>query len=126
MDILLTNDDGILCKGILKLAEALRSRNEHTVRVLAPDSNRSGVSHGLTILGSPVKLLELEKDTWSCSGTPVDCVLAGVLGGLPDMKPDLVISGINQGANLGTDITYSGTAAAARPAAQMGVPAIAF
>jgi 5'-nucleotidase len=131
MKILLTNDDGIGCEGILRLAEVLRGRNEHTVWVLAPDANRSGVSHGLTILGSPVKISELGKDTWTCSGTPADCVLAGVLGGLKAfsasvLEPDVVISGINQGPNLGTDIVYSGTAAAARQAALMGIRAVAF
>jgi 5'-nucleotidase len=131
MRILLTNDDGVSCEGILKLAGVLRGRGEHVVRVLAPDTNRSGVSHGLTILGSPVRIQELGTDTWSCSGTPADCVLVGVLGGLPgpsvsETKIDLVISGINQGPNLGSDITYSGTAAGARQAAMMGVPAIAF
>jgi 5'-nucleotidase len=126
MEILLTNDDGIGCEGLRKLAEALRARTDHRVRVLAPEINRSGVSHGLTILGNPVKLTELEKDTWSCSGQPVDCVLAGVLGGLSDTKPDMVVAGINRGPNLGTDITYSGTAAAARQAALMGIPAVAF
>jgi 5'-nucleotidase len=126
MKILLTNDDGIGCEGIRKLAGALRSRTEHRVWVLAPEVNRSGVSHGLTILGGPVKFTELEKHTWTCSGQPVDCVLAGVLGGIPDMKPDIVVSGINKGPNLGTDIIYSGTAAAARQGALMGIPAIAF
>jgi 5'-nucleotidase len=66
MEILLTNDDGIGCEGLKKLAEALRSRTNYRVRVLAPEINRSGVSHGLTILSNPVKLTELEKDTWSC------------------------------------------------------------
>ncbi|MDR1862638.1 MAG: 5'/3'-nucleotidase SurE [Treponema sp.] len=126
MKILVTNDDGIGCEGLVKLAGALRSRTNHAVWVLAPDTNRSGVSHGLTILGNPVKFTELEKNTWSCSGQPADCVLAGVLGGIPGMKPDVVVSGINRGPNLGTDIIYSGTAAAARQAALMGIPAIAF
>jgi 5'-nucleotidase len=126
MEILLTNDDGIGCEGIIKLAGALRSRTNHRVRVIAPEINRSGVSHGLTILGNPVKFTELEKDTWICSGQPVDCVIAGVLGGIPGMKADVVVSGINRGPNLGTDIVYSGTAAAARQAALMGIPAAAF
>ncbi|MDR3168157.1 MAG: 5'/3'-nucleotidase SurE [Treponema sp.] len=126
MEILLTNDDGIGCEGLGKLAGALRSRTNHKVWVLAPEIDRSGVSHGLTILGNPVRFMEVEKDTWSCSGQPVDCVLTGVLGGIPDMNPGIVLSGINRGPNLGTDIIYSGTAAAARQAALMGIPAIAF
>jgi 5'-nucleotidase len=126
MEILLTNDDGIGCEGLGKLAEAMRSRTNHKVWVLAPEINRSGVSHGLTILGNPVKFMELEKNTWTCSGQPADCVIAGILGGIPDMKPGIVVSGINRGPNLGTDIIYSGTAAAARQAALMGIPAVAF
>jgi 5'-nucleotidase len=126
MEILLTNDDGIGCEGIIKLAASLRSRTGHRVLVLAPEINRSGVSHALTIIGNPVKFTELEKDTWSCSGQPVDCVIAGVLGGIPGMKADMVVSGITRGPNLGTDIVYSGTAAAARQAALMGIPAVAF
>jgi 5'-nucleotidase len=126
MEILLTNDDGIGCEGLGKLAGALRSRTDHRVRVLAPEINRSGVSHGLTVLGNPVKFTELGEDTWSCSGQPVDCVLLGALGGLPGVKPGIVLSGINRGQNLGTDIIYSGTAAAARQAALMGIPAVAF
>jgi 5'-nucleotidase len=126
MEILLTNDDGIGCEGILKLAASLRSRTSHRVLVLAPEINRSGVSHGLTLMANPVRFTELEKDTWSCSGQPVDCVLAGVLGGIPGLKADVVVSGINRGPNLGTDIVYSGTAAAARQAALMGIPAVAF
>jgi 5'-nucleotidase len=126
MEILLTNDDGIGCEGIIKLAGALRSRTGHRVLVLAPEINRSGVSHGLTLLANPVKFTELEKDIWSCSGKPVDCVLAGTMGGIPGIKADVVVSGINRGPNLGTDIIYSGTAAAARQAALIGLPAVAF
>jgi 5'-nucleotidase len=126
MEILLTNDDGIGCEGIGRLAGALRARTKHRVVVLAPEIDRSGVSHGLTILGSPVRFTELDKDTWTCSGQPADCALAGVLGGVPGMRPDVVVSGINRGPNLGTDIIYSGTAAAARQAALMGIPAVAF
>ena len=125
MNILLTNDDGIESEGIMKLAQALRSQRKDRVCVVAPDSNRSGVSHGLSIFGNPVRISEKSKDTWSCSGMPVDCVIAAVLGGKP-CKPDIVISGINHGANLGTDIIYSGTAGAARQGALMGLPSIAL
>jgi 5'-nucleotidase len=125
MNILLTNDDGISSPGLIKLAEVLRSRGKHRIFVLAPDCNRSGVSHGLTMLTNPLKLTEIERDTWSCSGHPADCVLAAVLGGKP-CKPDAVVAGINKGANLGSDIIYSGTDAAARQAALMGVPGIAL
>jgi 5'-nucleotidase len=125
MNILLTNDDGIDSEGILSLAEALRSRGKYRVTVLAPDSNRSGVSHGLSIFNDPIRIREKSKDNWICSGLPVDCVIAAVIGGRP-CKPDIIVSGINKGANMGTDITYSGTAAAARQGALMGLPSVAL
>ena len=125
MNILLTNDDGVESEGILCLAKALRSLGEHRIFVLAPDSNRSGVSHGLSIFNEPIKIWEKSTDTWVCSGLPVDCVIAAVLGDKP-CKPDIIISGINRGANIGSDIIYSGTAAAARQGALMGLPSIAL
>jgi len=125
MNILLTNDDGIDAEGIRKLAEALRSRSKHRVFLIAPDTNRSGVSHAISILSQPVKLTAAGEDTWSCSGFPGDCVIIGMKGGLPE-RPDLVLSGINEGENLGTDIIYSGTVAAARQASLFGIPALAI
>ena len=125
MNILLTNDDGISSDGIQKLAQALRSKTQNRVIVIAPDGNRSGISHAVSLLNAPVKLVKLGEDTWSCSGYPADCVIVALLGGGP-VKPDLVISGINRGENLGTDLVYSGTAAAARQASLAGVPAIAL
>ncbi|MDR1901090.1 MAG: 5'/3'-nucleotidase SurE [Treponema sp.] len=125
MNILLTNDDGIESEGIQKLALALRDEGKHDLYVIAPDGNRSGVSHSISFLYAPVRLREHSLNTWSCSGNPADCVMVATLGGLP-VKPDLVLSGINRGANLGTDIVYSGTAAAARQAVLHGVPAIAL
>ncbi len=124
MKILLTNDDGIDCDGIIKLAAGLRTLNLHEIYILAPDSNRSGVSHSLSLFG-PIKITRRSEDTWTCSGTPADCSIVAALGGLP-FKPDLIISGINAGANLGTDIIYSGTAAAARQAVLNDIPAIAL
>jgi 5'-nucleotidase len=132
MNILLTNDDGIGCEGLLLLAETLRAapRNPgHAVFVLAPDGERSGVSQSITLNGNAIRLRDRGNNVWTCSGTPADCVMVAVLGGLaPEgfVKPDLVVSGINAGANLGTDLIYSGTAAAARQAALHGIPAIAF
>jgi 5'-nucleotidase len=123
MNILLTNDDGINSDGLQKLAEALRSR--HKVTIVAPDINRSGISHALSILNDPVKLSRLEEDVWSCSGFPAECVIIGIRNVLSE-PPDLVLSGINKGANLGTDIIYSGTAAAARQAGLAGIPGIAL
>jgi 5'-nucleotidase len=124
MNILLTNDDGIDGEAFLDLAEALRSRTSHDVYVLAPDSNRSGVSHALTMIHNNVQVRRRAKDTWACSGSPADCVCVAILGGVP-VRPDLVLSGINAGTNIGTDLVYSGTAAAARQAALHGVPGIA-
>jgi len=142
MRILLTNDDGVSSPGIRLLATALREAG-HRVFTVAPDVNRSGSSHSLLFLWGPTKLKEIERDTWSCSGTPADCVIVGLLGGIkeidisaPDTErnternmekaPDLVLSGINTGANLGTDIIYSGTAAAARQGSFLGIPSVAL
>ena len=125
MNILLTNDDGISSEGIQKLAQALRSKGKYRIMIIAPDSNRSGVSHAVSLLNAPVKMIELGEDTWSCSGYPADCVIVARLGMIPVM-PDLVLSGINRGENLGTDLIYSGTAAAARQASLAGIPAVAL
>ncbi|MDR0301330.1 MAG: 5'/3'-nucleotidase SurE [Treponema sp.] len=139
MRILLTNDDGISSPGINLLAKALREAG-HRVIIVAPDKNRSGSSHSIIFLNEPVNLKEIEKDTWLCSGTPVDCVILALLGGIPELNittpqenqlnlenaPDLILSGINAGANLGTDITYSGTAAAARQGSLFGIRSVAL
>ena len=125
MNVLLTNDDGISSPGIIKLAQAIRAKAKYNVYTLAPDSNRSGISNGLSIMASPIKITEISEQSWSCSGFPADCVILAVLGALP-FKPDIVVSGINSGVNIGIDILYSGTAAAARQGAIMGLPSIAF
>jgi len=137
MLILLTNDDGILSPGINLLAKALREAG-HRVIIVAPDKNRSGSSHSIAFLDDPIKIKEIEKDTWTCSGTPVDCVIVALKGGIPEINvmapeginrknaPDLILSGINLGANLGTDIIYSGTAAAARQGSFFGITSIAL
>jgi 5'-nucleotidase len=125
MNILLTNDDGIDSPGIQLLAGALRAQGLHSVFLIAPDANRSGVSGAITFLQGPLRLAEREKDTWACSGTPADCVVLAVLGALP-VRPDLILSGINRGANMGTDLVYSGTAAAARQGSLFGIPSIAL
>ena len=119
--ILLTNDDGIDAEGLKSLKDALHGIAR--ILVVAPDRNRSAVSHGLTIHTS----LELKKngsDSFSLNGTPADCVIYA-LDELFTRPPDLVVSGINHGANLGDDVMYSGTVAAAREAARYGIPAIA-
>jgi len=138
MRILLTNDDGIVSPGIRLFANALREAG-HRVFAIAPDTNRSGSSHSIHFLWEPLKIKEIEKDTFSCTGTPVDCVITALLGGIPEIcistedgglnmekAPDLVLSGINAGANLGTDIVYSGTAAAARQGSFFGIPSVAL
>ncbi|MFP4441828.1 MAG: 5'/3'-nucleotidase SurE [Spirochaetia bacterium] len=122
MKILLTNDDGIDSEGLLAVKTALEG--EHDVWIVAPDGERSGMSHYLT-LHEPIRSKVVGDNCYSCSGSPVDCVVLGLLGGIP-AKPEIVLSGINKGPNLGTDIVYSGTAAAARQAAFMGVPGIAL
>jgi 5'-nucleotidase len=131
MRILLTNDDGVDSPGILLLADGLRKAG-HRVVVVAPETDQSGVSHAISFFMRPCKLTEVAEDTWSCGGSPVDCVVIGLLGGLPDVfamphsLPDMVVSGINRGANLGSDIVYSGTAAAARQGALFNIPSAAF
>ena len=121
MKILITNDDGINSLGIRILGEILAPL--HEVWIVAPDGDRSGRSHSITIK-EPVKIEKTGERSFSCGGSPADCVLYSFLGALP-IKPDIVIAGINVGPNLGTDIIYSGTAAAARQGALMGYPAIA-
>jgi len=129
--ILLTNDDGVDSPGLRLLAAALRNAG-HRVFALAPDINRSGTSHSISFLSGPCKLTKVEDDTWSSGGTPADCVIFALLGGLPELcilqgnAPDLILSGINCGANLGTDIIYSGTAAAARQGSFFNIPSIAL
>jgi 5'-nucleotidase len=124
MKILLTNDDGIDSPGITLFAKALREAG-HRVLVFAPSSDQSGVSHAISFFHSPCKVSEIGEDTWSCKGTPVDCVVLALMGCVP--KPlDLVISGMNRGANLGTDILFSGTASAARQGALYNIPSVAF
>jgi len=121
MHILVTNDDGIHAAGVLALAEAMREMGE--VVVVAPDRERSAAGHSLT-LHSPLRIFELRDGFFAVDGTPTDCVNMGIHNMLP-FKPDLVVSGVNHGANLGGDITYSGTVAAAIEATLMGIPAIA-
>ena len=119
--ILLTNDDGINAEGL----EALRSeicRIAHVI-VVAPDRERSAVSHGLTIHTS-LKIQDAGPDKFSLNGMPADCVMYA-LEKMFIEPPDMVISGINHGANLGDNVMYSGTVAAAREAAKYGIPAIA-
>jgi 5'-nucleotidase len=121
MKIILTNDDGIDAEGIKALATELRKK--HDVWVIAPDRERSGASHSVN-LRDPGRIMERADREYSCSGSPADCVMLAYLGFL-DFRPDIVVSGINRGPNLGTDILYSGTCAAARQAALYAIPGIA-
>ena len=121
MRILLTNDEGYSSEGIKALERELSVA--HEVWTLAPDSERSGMSHSMS-LRHPLKLQKISERLYACSGSPADCVILAAHGVIP-FKPDIVISGINRGPNLGTDLIYSGTAAAARQASLNGIPGIA-
>ena len=109
MKILVSNDDGYLATGIIVLADALAQIAD--VVVFAPDRNRSAASNSLT-LESPLRVSEVAENSYKVDGTPSDCVHLALTGYL-DYEPDLVVSGINHGANLGDDVIYSGTVAAA-------------
>ena len=122
MKILVSNDDGYLAPGIIALADALRPIAD--VVVVAPDSNRSGSSNSLT-LDRPLTVQRAENGFYFVNGTPTDCVHVALTGGL-SFKPDLIVSGINQGQNMGDDTLYSGTVAAATEGFLFGIPAIAF
>jgi 5'-nucleotidase len=122
MKILLSNDDGVHAPGMTILAHTLRSFAE--VTIVAPLTERSSTGHTLT-LDHPLRIVEIGPQTYGCSGFPADCVLMGLAHLMKENKPDLVISGINKGANLGQDIYYSGTVAAAREAVFRGVKGIA-
>ena len=121
MHILLSNDDGYLARGLNVLANALREFA--SVTVVAPDRNRSGASHSLT-LDTPLRVEKVSDDVYFVNGTPTDCVHVAITGLLGD-EPDMVVSGVNHGANLGDDVLYSGTVAAAMEGRFLGLPAVA-
>lgn len=125
MEILVTNDDGVLAEGISILREALESVGR--VWVVAPEREQSGTSHALTI-HRPLRVRKLEERVLAVDGTPTDCVLLACRGipGLLDSPIDLVVSGINHGANVGDDVAYSGTVAAAVEGRMMGRPSMAI
>jgi 5'-nucleotidase len=120
--ILVSNDDGIYSEGLTTLAKALESLGD--VFVVAPDRERSAVSHSLT-LHRPLRVKKITSNIFSIDGTPTDCVNLSLNGILP-VRPDLVVSGINVGANLGDDITYSGTVSAAMEGTLFGIPSFAI
>jgi 5'-nucleotidase len=126
LNILLTNDDGIDAQGLLALHRVLS--HEHRVWVIAPDRERSAVGHGIT-LHQPLRVTPVSINGGArglaVSGTPADCIKLAVLE-LMEQRPDLVISGINPGANVGVDMNYSGTVAAAKEAAIYGIKSMAI
>jgi 5'-nucleotidase len=122
MKILCTNDDGYLATGIQVLASAARSLG--SVTTVAPDREQSATSHSLT-LHHPLRARRAVDGAWVVDGTPTDCVLLAVNELLPE-RPDVCLSGVNHGPNMGEDVLYSGTVAAAMEATVMGIPSIAF
>jgi 5'-nucleotidase len=121
MRVLVSNDDGVDSEGIRVLAQRLAAVGE--VTVVAPDRDRSGASNSLT-LDQPIRALRMEDGRYRVAGTPTDCVHLA-LSGLLDYEPDIVVSGINNSANLGDDVIYSGTVSAAMEGRFLGLPAIA-
>lgn len=124
MRILLTNDDGVFARGFQALETIARALSDD-LWFVAPDVERSGASRALT-LTDPIRVRQLEPRRWSCSGTPTDCVLLGVLELMGGLKPDLILSGVNRGQNVAEDVSLSGTVAGAMQGMHMGIPAIAL
>ena len=122
MKILICNDDGVYAPGIKILNEILSK--DFDITVVAPLEERSTTGHTLT-LDHPLRVVEIEKNVYGCSGYPADCALMGIAQIMNESKPDIVVSGINRGANLGQDIYYSGTVAAAREASFHNIKSIA-
>ncbi len=122
MNILVTNDDGILAPGLALLAEVCRAVG--AVTVIAPDREQSGTSHSLT-LHRPIRPMRRPDGAFQVDGTPTDCVMLALEALMPG-RPDFVVSGVNHGPNMGEDVLYSGTVAAAMEAVVLGVPGIAI
>ena len=120
--ILVTNDDGVHSPGLISLFHAMKDLGD--AYVVAPDRERSAVSHALT-LHRPLRVEKLRERVFSLNGTPTDCVAVGISKILPE-KPTVVVSGINRGANIGDDVTYSGTVSAAMESTILGIPALAI
>src|SRR5207237_4537928 len=122
MRLLLTNDDGILAHGLECLEQAAEPLGE--VIVVAPDREQSATSHSLT-LHHPIRPVRRGDKRWQVDGTPTDCVMLAVEALMPE-RPDFVLSGINHGQNMGEDVLYSGTVAAAMEGRALGIPSIAL
>lgn len=120
--ILISNDDGINSEGLHTLAESLGALGE--VLVVAPDREQSAASHALS-LHRPLRIDEISENIYSVDGTPTDCINVAVNGLFKESRPDMIVSGINKGENLGDDITYSGTVSAAMEGTLLGIPSIA-
>src|SRR6476620_7351659 len=124
MRMLLTNDDGVNARG-LKLLEAVARKLSDDVWIVAPTEEQSGAGHSLT-LTTPVRLRKHDERRFSVTGTPTDAVMLALAHVMKDSPPDVILSGINRGANLAEDVTYSGTVSAAMEGALAGVPSIAL
>jgi 5'-nucleotidase len=124
MRILLTNDDGVNATG-LKVLERIARTFSDDVWIVAPTEEQSGTGHSLT-LTRPVRLRELGERRFCVTGTPTDSVMMAIAHVMKDHRPDLILSGVNRGANLGEDVTYSGTVSAAMEGALAGIPSIAL
>ena len=124
MRILLTNDDGVNATG-LKVLEAIASTFSDDIWIVAPTEEQSGAGHSLT-LTQPVRVRKLGERRFCVAGTPTDSVMMAIAHIMKDHRPDLVLSGVNRGANLGEDVTYSGTVSAAMEGALAGIPSIAL
>jgi len=122
--VLLSNDDGISAQGLVVLERIARQLTDD-VWIVAPSLERSGAGHSLTI-HEPLRPVKLGENRYTVSGTPTDCVMVAINHIMKDNPPDLVLSGVNNGGNLGEDVHYSGTVAAAMEAVLLGVPAIAL
>jgi 5'-nucleotidase len=126
MHLMLSNDDGVDAAGLHAMRRAFaEARPDWKLSVIAPDREQSGTSHSLT-LTQPLRIEERGERVWAVSGTPTDCVLIGYESILGDDPPDAVISGINHGPNMGEDVHYSGTVAAAFEGRLLGLPAVAL
>lgn len=122
--VLISNDDGVNAPGIKVLERAMK-QVAGEVWVVAPETEQSAASHSLT-LRSPLRIHKISKRKFAVTGTPTDAVLLGVQHIMKDARPDIVLSGINRGGNLGEDVTYSGTVAAAMEGTLLGIPSVAF
>lgn len=124
MRVLVTNDDGIHAPGLSVLSDIAHAISDD-VWIVAPESEQSGASHSLT-LHVPLRMRQVEERKFAVLGTPTDCVLMGVIEILKDRRPDLVLSGVNRGANVADDVTYSGTVAGAMEGTALGIPSVAL